>query len=338
MPKSYVAELEEGAAVTSYFLVRDLQLRQRRTGEPFLTLLLGDRTGEVAAVAWQNAEELSRGIAPGDIVKVQGALGSYQRERQLTVTRLRKAADDEFNLEDYHPRSQHDPDALLARLQAAVAEVGQPHLQRLLRDLLTCQEIGVGLRQAPAAKSLHHATLGGLLEHTVSVVELCARLADHYPALDRDLLRAAALLHDIGKIREFTWERVFDYTDDGRLLGHIVLGVMLVEEQIRRIPEFPESLARRLLHCILSHHGELEWGSPKRPKILEALVLHYAENLDGKVNAFLAFAQSHPDPQRPGWTRFNRTMDRYLYFGTEREGDPPGGAGEPAASGEGEEA
>jgi 3'-5' exoribonuclease len=158
------------------------------------------------------------------------------------------------------------------------------------------------------------------LEHTLSVVGLCRLLADYYPAVDRDLLLTAAMLHDVGKIQELTWDRVFDYTDAGRLLGHITLAAILVEERIRAIPGFPEELAQRLLHCILSHHGELEWGSPKRPKTLEALVLHYAEDLDGKVNAFLNFAQSHPDPQHPGWTQFNRTLDRFLYFG--RAGSP----------------
>jgi 3'-5' exoribonuclease len=149
----------------------------------------------------------------------------------------------------------------------------------------------------------------------VSVVGLCRLLADYYPALDRDLLLAAGMLHDLGKIRELTWQRVFDYTDAGRLLGHIALGAMLVEERIRRIEGFPEALAQELLHCILSHHGALEWGSPKRPKTLEAIVLHYAEDLDGKVNSFLHFARTAADPRRPGWTQFNRSLDRYLYFG-----------------------
>jgi 3'-5' exoribonuclease len=145
--------------------------------------------------------------------------------------------------------------------------------------------------------------------------------------VDRDLLLTAATLHDIGKIRELAWDRVFDYTDAGRLLGHITLAAILVEERIRAIPGFPEELAQRLLHCILSHHGELEWGSPKRPKTLEALVLHYAEDLDGKVNSFLSFAQSHPDPQHPGWTQFNRALDRYLYFGRAEGGDSSRAAG-----------
>lgn len=325
MGKIFVADLIEGEAVTSFFLARQVQIRQRRSGEPFLSLVLGDRTGEVAAVMWEGVEEASQELSEGDIVKVQGALGTYQRERQLTVTRLRRAAPGEIALEDYLPRSAQDPAALLGRLRETVDGIGEPRLKQLLRDLLADEAFVAAFAAAPAAKSIHHAVLGGLLEHTVSVVGLCRLLADYYPAVDRDLLLAAAVLHDVGKVRELTWDRVFDYTDAGRLLGHITLGALLVEERIRAIPGFPEELARRLLHCILSHHGELEWGSPRRPKTLEALVLHYAEDLDGKVNSFLGFAQSHPDPQHPGWTQFNKALDRYLYFGAGGDANPPPG-------------
>ena len=325
MGKSFVVDLVEGEPVTSFFLAKQVQLRQRRSGEPYLSLILGDRTGEIAAVMWEGVEETSKDLAEGDVAKVQGHLGTYMGERQLTVTRLRKANPEEIALEDYLPRSSQDPAALLARLREMVDSVREPHLKRLLRDLLVKEPFLDAFTAAPAAKSIHHAVLGGLLEHTVSVIGLCGLLADYYPALDRDLLLAAAMLHDVGKTRELTWDRVFDYTDAGRLLGHITLGTLLVEEQIRAIPEFPEDLAQRLLHCILSHHGELEWGSPRRPKTLEALVLHYAEDLDGKVNAFLSFAQSHSDPQHPGWTEFNKALDRYLYFGRRDAGEAPQG-------------
>lgn len=325
MGKVFVADLIEGEPVTSYFLAKQVEVRQRRSGEPYLTLVLADRTGEVPAVMWEGVEEVSQDLAEGDIVKVQGLLGTYQQEPQLTLTRLRKAAPEEVALDDYLPRSAQDPAALLVRLRQVVDGIQEPHLQRLLRDLLADEAFVASFAAAPAAKSIHHAVLGGLLEHTVSVVGLCRLLAECYPALDRDLLLAAAILHDVGKVRELTWDRVFDYTDAGRLLGHITLGALLVEERIRAIPDFPEALAQRLLHCILSHHGELEWGSPKRPKTLEALVLHYAEDLDGKVNSFLSFAQSHPDPQHPGWSQFNRSLDRYLYFGRGESGEAPPG-------------
>jgi 3'-5' exoribonuclease len=321
MGKIFVVDLVEGEAMTSFFLARQVQLRQRRSGEPFLSLTLGDRTGDVAAVMWEGVEEASKDLAEGDIVKVQGQLGTYQRQRQLTITRLRKANPEEIALTDYLPRSSQDSVVLLARLREMVEALREPHLRRLLCDLLADELFVDAFAAAPAAKSIHHAVLGGLLEHTVSVMGLCQLLADYYRVLDRDLLLAAAMLHDVGKTQELTWDRNFDYTDAGRLLGHITLGAMLVGARIRAISEFPVELAERLLHCILSHHGELEWGSPRRPKTLEALVLHYAEDLDGKVNAFLGFAQGHPDPQHPGWTEFNKTLDRYLYFGRRDTGE-----------------
>ena len=322
MGKVFVADLIEGEPVTSFFLLKQVQVRQRRSGDSYLSLVLGDRTGEMAAVMWEGVEEAGKELTEGDIVKVQGLLGTYQRERQLTVTRLRKAMPEEVVPEEYFPRSLQDPTVLLARLREAVEAMREPSLKRLLRDLLADEAFLADFTAAPAAKSIHHAVLGGLLEHTASVVGLCCLLADYYPVVDRDLLLAAAMLHDVGKVRELTWDRTFDYSDAGRLLGHITLGALLVEERIRSVPDFPEELAQRLLHCILSHHGELEWGSPWRPKTLEALVLHYAEDLDGKVNSFLGFAQGHPDPQHPGWTQFNKTLDRYLYFGRGEAAEP----------------
>jgi 3'-5' exoribonuclease len=331
MAKTFITDLAEGQAVTSYFLARQIQVRQRRTGEPYLTVTLADRTGEVSAVLWEGVDDRVRELTDGDIVKVQGVLGSYQGGRQITLARLRKAAPEEVALEDYLPRSEHDPVALMAKLDEVVGAFQEPNLKRLLDGLLADPSIRNALAIAPAAKAIHHAMLGGLLEHTVSVVGLCRLLADYYPRLNRDLLCAAAILHDLGKIRELTWDRTFDYTDAGRLLGHITLGAMLVEERIRAIPDFPAPLANSLLHCILSHHGELDWGSPKRPKTLEAIVLHYAEDLDGKVNAFLSFSARYPDPQHPGWTQFNKAMDRYLYFGTDGDQTAPGEQGAPAA-------
>ncbi|HYL82186.1 MAG TPA: HD domain-containing protein, partial [Candidatus Acidoferrum sp.] len=322
--KVFVAEMVEGEPVTSFFLAKHVQLRQRRKGGSFLSLVLADRSGEVPAVLWEGAEQTAKEVSEGDIVKVQGVLGAYQGEQQLTLSRLRTATPDEVSRDDFLPRSSQDSATLLARLRETVEELQEPHLQRLLRELLADGAFVEALLSAPAAKAIHHAVLGGLLEHTASVTGLCRLLADYYPVVDRDLLLTAAILHDVGKIQELTWDRVFDYTDAGRLLGHITLGTILVEHRIRAIPEFPEPLARRLLHCILSHHGELEWGSPKRPKTLEALVLHYAEDMDGKINSFLSFSHSHPDPQHPGWTQFNKPLDRYLHFGRE-EGDPPAG-------------
>ena len=315
MAKTFIAELPEGQAVTSYFMAKQVQVRQRRSGEPYLTMVLADRSGELSAVMWEGVDDLAKSLADGDIVKVQAVLGAYRGERQLTVNRVRKAESDEVTLDDFLPRTERDTTVLLAALDEAIEAIGEPHLKRLLQELFSDPSVRGAFSAAPAAKAIHHAVLGGLLEHTVSVVGLCRLLADYYPAVNRDLLVTAAILHDLGKVEELTWDRGFDYTDAGRLLGHITLGALRTQERIRSIPGFPVDLANSVLHCILSHHGELEWGSPKRPKTLEAIVLHYAENLDGKVASFQSFARRYPDPQHPGWTQFNKALDRYLYFG-----------------------
>ena len=319
MGKIFVEDLRLGEPVLSYFLVTGKQERQKKTGESFLSLILGDRTGQVAAVLWEIPTDDDRRIAPGRIVKVQGTVSSYQGEPQLVIQRIRLAEDGEASVEDFFPRSTRDVGEMLTFLRDTASSFGNPHLKALLQGMLTDEEFLRDFCAAPGAKGIHHVFLGGLLEHTVSIVTICRFLADHYPGVNRDMLLTSAVLHDVGKIRELSWEGAFDYTDQGRLLGHITLGTLLVEERIRRIPDFPAPTATELLHNILSHHGEYEWGSPKRPKTLEGLILHHVENLDGKVNNFQAFALSHPDPDRPGWTTYHKTLDRYLYLGRNYE-------------------
>src|SRR5512137_433313 len=205
MAKAFIAELVDAQPVTSYFLAKQIQVRQRRSGEPYLTLVLADRTGELPAVMWEGVDESVRSLSDGDIVKVQRVLGSYHGEPQLTLSRARKANPEEFSPDDYLPRSEGDPAAMLAALDRAVEGIGDPHLQRLLRELFADPTTRAAIAAAPAAKAIHHAVLGGLLEHTVSVVGLCRLLADYYPAVNRDLLMTAAILHDLGKVQELTW-------------------------------------------------------------------------------------------------------------------------------------
>lgn len=311
-----VKDLKLNETVTSFFLVRNPQHRLRKTGEPFLTLLVADQTGELPAVMWEDLEEVGERIREGDLVKVHGVVGSYQGEMQLTIHRLRPAQEGEAALEDFLPTTEADVTSLLAFLQETVNTFTAQPLKHLLSRILEGEGFREAFAGAPAAKGLHHAYLGGLLEHTVSVVQLCETIAAHYgEAVDRDLLLASAILHDVGKIFELTWDRGFDYSDEGRLLGHITQGVLFVEEQILQIPDFPPLVRMELLHNILSHHGQYEWGSPRRPKTLEALILHAVENLDGKVNLFLKLAKRHPDPHREGWTIFHRSFERPLFFG-----------------------
>jgi 3'-5' exoribonuclease len=327
-----IRDLKLNEVVTSLYLVRNPQLRLRKTGGPFLTLLFTDRTGEIPAVMWEDVEGVGEQIREGDIVKVQGVVGSYQGELQLTVQRMRLARANEVTLEELLPTTEADAEELLAFLQQVTASLKTEPLRELLTRIFAQEEFRKAFAQAPAAKELHHAFLGGLLEHTVSVVKICEAVARHYgEVVDRDLLMASAILHDVGKIFELTWGRSFDYSDEGRLLGHITQGVLFVEEHIRQIPDFPPSLRMELLHNIVSHHGEYEWGSPRRPKTLEAMILHFVENLDGKVHLFLRLIKDHPDPQRRGWTLFHRSLDRPLFFRGGRGIGGEGGAGEEAA-------
>lgn len=311
-----IKDLKLNDTVTSFFLVRNPQHRLRKTGDAFLTLLVADQTGDLPAVMWEDLEGVGERIREGDLVKVHGVVGSYQGEMQLTIHRLRLARDGEAALEDFLPATEADVTVLLAFLQETISTFTDEPLKQLLCRVLEGEDFRKAFAAAPAAKGLHHAYLGGLLEHTVSVVKLCETIASHYgEVVDRDLLVASALLHDVGKIFELTWERGFDYSDEGRLLGHITQGVLFVEEQIRQIPDFPSRVRMELLHNILSHHGQYEWGSPRRPKTLEGLILHAVENLDGKVNLFLKLVKQHPDPHREGWTIFHRSFERPLFFG-----------------------
>ncbi len=318
-----VKDLKLNDTVISFFLVRNPQLRLRKTGEPFLSLLLADQTGELPAVMWEDLEGVGERIREGDLVKVQGMVGSYQGEMQLTIHRLRHAREGEAALEDFLPATEADVPSMLTFLQERIRTLASEPLKQLLSRIFEEEGFREAFAAAPAAKGLHHAYLGGLLEHTVSVVKICEAIASHYGrAVDRDLLVASAILHDVGKIFELTWGRGFDYSDEGRLLGHITEGVLFVEEHIQQIPDFPSQLRMELLHNLLSHHGQYEWGSPRRPKTVEALILHAVENLDGKVNLFLKLVKHHPDPHRGGWTVFHRSFERPLFFG---EMESPGG-------------
>jgi len=332
MAKTFIADCKEGQAVTDFFLVRAREIRRRRNGEPFLSLVLGDRTGELPAVMWEGFEGAAAALREGDIVKVQAAVGTFQGEPQLQVQRIRAAAaEDGVDLEDFLPRSPRDPAEAVGALTAATGRLADPHLRALLEDLWADAAFVRAFGDAPAARTLHHAYLGGLAEHTASVVALCETIAGHYPGVDRDLLVASAILHDVGKLQELQWHGAFEYTDGGRLLGHIVQGALFVEERLKKYPDFPPTRRDQLLHIILCHHGELEWGSPVTPKTLEGLILHHVENLDGKVNQFRAFAREHRDPGRPAWTTYIRALERHLYLGPAEAEGGAGPAPPPAA-------
>jgi 3'-5' exoribonuclease len=289
MKEIYIADLsgfEESRVFDAYFLVLTKQQRMTRNNKPYLILTLADKTGQMEARIWEPGDpRIVREFERGDVVKLRGCVARFDDRCQIKVDQLRKAEDGEAVLEDMLPATLFDVDELWGRLNATMESIANPDLKRLLEALLTQPEIARAYREAPAARQLHHAWLGGLLEHVVSLLGLAEKVAEHYPILDRDLLLTGVILHDIGKIRELTWATGFDYSVEGVLLGHIQMGVDLVEKTIAGMPDFPPRLRTLLLHMILSHHGKLEFGSPKLPMIPEALALNFVDDFDAKMQA-----------------------------------------------------
>lgn len=337
MKDIYVADLSkfENQAVVSYFAVTSKQLRSRKDGGQYLALTLCDRTGPVECRMWESFEGSLDGFQLGDVVKIRGEVSRYNGRFQLTLDKLRRAADSEFDLADYVPRTLCDVDELWRELNRVVDSFTNMHLKALLHAFLDDEKTAAALREAPAAKGMHHAWLGGLLEHVVSLLGICDLTARHYKDLNRDLLLAGAVLHDIGKIEELHWGTSFDYTVRGQLLGHITIGIAMIESKLNAMPDFPPDLRLLVEHLVLSHHGRLEFGSPKLPMIPEAIVLHYLDDLDAKMQTMCNEFARHSAQGRPpaAMTEWVRSMDRPLLKTAaflDRETDSPA-ADSPAA-------
>ena len=311
MKSPYVSELQPNQVVTATFLVQHKDIRQKKTGEPYLSLVLGDRTGDIDAKMWDNVAEVMDTFERDDFLKIRGLLQIYQNRLQLTVHRLQKQPEQEVDATDYFPASSRQPDEMFAELQAIIAGIRNPYLNALLRGLMDDQDISRRYRMAPAAKSIHHAYLGGLIEHVLSLCGLAKLVAAHYPDVDLDLLLTGVILHDIGKIYELSYDRSFSYTSDGQLLGHIIIALRLIDDKARMIPGFPVKLRTLLEHMVVSHHGELEFGSPKVPVFPEALLLHHLDNLDSKFETMRAFLAK--DRFVDGcWTGFSNSLERSM--------------------------
>ncbi len=319
MKDIYVTDLaafDEGKLFDGFFLVLARQQRSTKSGKPYLNLTLGDKTGQIEGRVWDPADpRIAKDFDRGDIVKVRGSASRFEDRIQLKIDQLRRALPLEAGNADMLPATQYDVALLWSRLETAVESLANPDLKRLLAALLADPAIAQAYREAPAARQLHHAWLGGLIEHVVSLLTLADRIASHYSFLDRDLLVTGVLLHDIGKIRELTWSTGFDYTVEGVLLGHIQMGVDLVEKAIAALPDFPPRLRTLVLHLILSHHGKLEYGSPKLPMIPEALALNFIDDLDAKMQAVQSeFDKSAREGKAPGeltgkvWALDNRQL------------------------------
>ena len=290
MKSPYVNELEPNKVITTSFLVHSKEIRQKKGGEFYLSLLLGDRTGELDAKMWDNVAEVLDEFDRDDFVKVKGLIQIFHNRPQLTIHKVRRMDDSEVDYADFFPSSKRDPNEMWAELRGVVAGIANPHLKALVEALLDDEEIGRRYRQAPAAKQIHHAYLGGLLEHVLSLCALAKMAAAHYPHIDRDLLLAGVVLHDIGKIYELNYERGFSYSTEGQLIGHINIALRMVADKLRGLPDFPPPLRTLLEHMILSHHGQLEFGSPKLPQFPEAMLLHYLDDMDSKMECMRALA------------------------------------------------
>jgi len=308
----YIENLKAGERINSAFLVAEKNLAYSQKGAPYLNLRLKDKTGEIEGKVWDNAGEWDGQFRKGDIVQVSGRVLSYKNNLQLSVLELKRLADDEIDLVDYLSAAKQDKDIMFAELMTYIEKVRTPCLKELLDAFFQHEETASLFKRAPAAKGFHHVYLGGLLEHTLSVIKLLDRMMDHYENINSDLLMTGGILHDIGKIYEFDYDRLVQYSDEGRLIGHIVMGVEMVDAKIAAIDGFPKALAMELRHLILSHHGVLEYGSPKRPKTVEALIVHHIDDLDAKVNAFQTFVDDAPEDDT-GWTPFHKLLERYIY-------------------------
>jgi 3'-5' exoribonuclease len=311
MTTLYVAGLEDGQAVTSLFLVREKEIRTSvRTGSSWLQLELADRTGTISAKMWENFTAIAATFERDDVVQIRGRVKLYNGQKELTLEAVLPSSERDYELSDFLPHTKYDVEELYAQLHAAVAALQNPHLQKLLAAFLDDPAIAAKLKRAPAAMTMHHAFIGGLLEHIVSLIGLSRAVAQHYPDLDADLLLAGVVLHDIGKIDELRYTRSIDYSTEGRLLGHIMLGIGMVRDRIKAIPGFPPQLAVLVEHLILSHHGTYEFGSPSLPQTREAVALHFIDDLDSKMAAIGASIDSLAADDQ--WTERNPSLRRAL--------------------------
>ena len=312
----YIESLREGTRVSTVYLCRTKQTLLTKTGKEYFSLLLQDKTGTVDGKIWDPGNPGIGEFDAPEYVAVDADVTMFSGKIQLNVRRIRKADPGEYSPAACPPASERSNDAMVMELKTAIETVKDPNYRQLLRAVfIEDQEFLEQFRSRSAAKTVHHSFIGGLLEHTLSVTRLCEYYCRSYPYLKHDLLITAALCHDIGKVKELSAFPENDYTDEGQLLGHIVMGCEMLGEKIRKIPGFPEKKAAELRHCILAHHGELEYGSPKKPALVEAAALNLADNTDAKLETFRE-ALCAPGAGN-GWLGFNRYLDSNIRKSTE---------------------
>jgi len=301
----------ENQTITSNFVVASKHIKNKKNGEFYLALILADRSGQLQANMWDNVLDFLHAFEQDDFIKVKGLVQKYNGRWQLTIHKLRKLGEHEIDYADYLPKTSKDIDQLWRRLAEFVTSFQNPWLKQLLQDFMSDEDIATAYKNAPAAKTLHHAYIGGLLDHVVSLFTLCDLAARNYPQINRDLLLTGAFLHDIGKIDELTYQRSISYTTSGQLLGHMIIELEMLHEKLARIPGFPAELKMLIEHLIISHHGQYEFGSPKLPMFPEALMLHYLDDLDSKMESMRAQFERDADFDS-AWTGYNPSLARPL--------------------------
>ena len=308
MKTPFVTDLNSEQSITSFFLVHEKEIRNTREGKAYLRLELGDRTGTIEARMWDQFDAAAKDISRDDLVKVQARVEIYRNRPQLSLQQVRLAKPEEVDLADFLPQTKADVGKLYSQLLEYAESIGNPLLKKLVAGIISDPAVAAKYKRAPAAKVMHHAYLGGLLEHVIGLCGLAKQIAAHYPELDVDLLLTAAILHDVGKLDELCYERAIGYTVEGQLLGHIVMELETVSKAMDTIEGFPANLKTVVQHLLISHHGQYEFGSPKLPMIREALAFHYMDDLDSKLAA--ARAALALDSGEPEWSAYSGALGR----------------------------
>ncbi|HSR36040.1 MAG TPA: HD domain-containing protein [Desulfurivibrionaceae bacterium] len=309
-----IKEIRDGQSVEGRYLVKEMNRSETKAGKPYLMLTVMDATGELAGRIWENAEQLAAECPTGAVIRLTGKAESYKGVMQLRIDTAQRVDPATVDPAEFLPTTPGDIKAMTRELKAIADGVENPFLRELLLGFLEDRKFMAAFKAAPAAKAMHHAYVGGLLEHTLAIARLANQVCALYPALDRSLLLAGVLLHDIGKIKEFDTAKIpADYSDAGRLVGHMVLGIGMIDERIGTIKGFPAELAARLKHLVLSHHGSHEFGSPVLPMMIEAFVLHFLDNLDAKI-AYFDRLGSQAQGEGYQWSDYQRNLERFLYL------------------------
>ncbi len=306
----YISDLKIDETIIEHYLCKKKQTLKSRTGKNYLSLLLQDKTGTINAKVWELNNQI-QSFEENDFIKIDGTVLSYQNELQLTIRKIRRSEEGEYDPIDYIPSTDKDIEELYKKIVNLISSLENVYIKTLLENIyIKNDDLRERFKTHSAAKNMHHNYMGGLLEHSLSICQICDFLSSHYSYVNRDLLLASALLHDVGKMFELSPFPDNDYTDDGQLLGHIIIGTELITKEANKIPDFPHQLQSLLKHSILSHHGEYEFGSPKRPKTIEAFILHCADELDAKIKMYEDAILS--DNTTGNWVGYHKMLARNL--------------------------